>query len=73
VQVTRAGQFKHLGRYPVHWHMAGDVAGQFIMDSAIHNNYQRALTVHATNSLSIFRNVAYKTRGHMFFLEGILF
>lgn len=70
IEVTRAGQKGHLGRYPIHFHMAGNMAGKaFVEDNSIHHNFQRCLTVHGTDGLQIWRNVAYKTRGHCFFME----
>jgi len=96
-QVTRGGQRGFLGRYPIHFHRLGDSPDSAVLDSSIHHNYQRALTVHgtisslppsfppslppylplssfplATNVLTIARNVAYKTHGHMYFLEDAI-
>ena len=28
VEVARAGQYLQLGRYPFHWHLAGDIRGR---------------------------------------------
>eukprot|EP01128_Nolandella_sp_AFSM9_P004867 TRINITY_DN227_c0_g1_i3.p1 TRINITY_DN227_c0_g1~~TRINITY_DN227_c0_g1_i3.p1 ORF type:complete len:887 (+),score=161.62 TRINITY_DN227_c0_g1_i3:1725-4385(+) len=69
IEVTRSGQKGFLGRYPIHFHMMGDCDGCAVLDSSIHHNFQRALTVHATNNLLIARTVAYRTFGHMYFLE----
>jgi hypothetical protein len=33
-----------LGKYAIHWHMHGDVSGQYIKGCAIHRSYNRALT-----------------------------
>lgn len=70
VEVTRSGQAGVLGRYPVHFHFANDVATRaFVKDVSVHHNYQRCYTVHHTNSLLMQRNIGFATYGHCFFLE----
>jgi len=70
VEVTRAGQNGVLGRYPVHFHVAGNVTQKaYIEDNAIHNCYQRCITVHNTHGITVQRNVGYNTLGHCYFLE----
>lgn len=69
IEVLHSGQKGFLGRYPIHFHRMGDCTGCIVTDSSMHHNFQRALTVHATNELTIARNVAYLTYGHMYFLE----
>lgn len=69
VEFTRMGQYMHLARYPIHWHLAGDGTGQYIRNSAIHDTYSRCVTVHGTNNVHVENNVTYNTVGHCFFLE----
>jgi cell migration-inducing and hyaluronan-binding protein len=69
VELTRMGQHLTLARYPIHWHVNGDVQGQYIKNSAIHDTYNRCVTVHGTNYLQVENNVTYNTVGHCFFLE----
>ncbi len=69
VELTRMGQHLELARYPIHWHINGDVAGQYIRNSAIHDTYNRCVTVHGTDNLRVENNVTYNTVGHCFFLE----
>ncbi|MES2123733.1 MAG: G8 domain-containing protein [Gemmatimonadota bacterium] len=66
---TRMGQSGKLGRYPVHWHLAGDVSGQYIRDAAIWKTNNRCLTIHGTDKLVAQRNVCYDHLGHGYFLE----
>lgn len=55
VEVTKSGQYKNLGRYPVHFHLGEDLAGRaFFLDNSIHHNYQRCLTIHGTNGVQIW-------------------
>src|SRR6187455_1006663 len=69
VELTRMGQNLTLARYPMHWHLVGDAKGQYIKNAAIHDTYNRCVTVHGTNNLQIENNVTYNTVGHCFFLE----
>ena len=69
VEFNRMGQNLTLARYPIHWHLLGDAKGQYIRNAAIHDTYNRCVTVHGTNFLRVENNVTYNTVGHCFFLE----
>jgi hypothetical protein len=69
VEFQRMGQNLTLARYPIHWHLVGDAKGQYIRNAAIHDTYNRCVTVHGTNNLQVENNVTYNTVGHCFFLE----
>src|SRR5579862_7478459 len=69
VEFNRMGQNLTLARYPIHWHLIGDADGQYIRNAAIHDTYNRCVTVHGTNNLQVENNVTYNTVGHCFFLE----
>jgi hypothetical protein len=69
VELRRMGQNLTLARYPIHWHLVGDAKGQYIRNAAIHDTYNRCVTVHGTNDLQIENNVTYNTVGHCFFME----
>jgi len=69
VELQRMGQNLTLARYPIHWHLVGDAKGQYIRNAAIHDTYNRCVTVHGTNDLQIENNVTYNTVGHCFFME----
>ena len=43
--------------------------GRYIRNAAIHDTYNRCVTVHGTNFLRVENNVTYNTVGHCFFLE----
>ena len=43
--------------------------GQYIKNAAIHDTYNRCVTVHGTNYLQVENNVTYNNVGHCFFLE----
>src|SRR5499426_1005300 len=69
VEFQRMGQNLTLARYPIHWHLIGDAKGQYIRNAAIHDTYNRCVTVHGTNFLRVENNVTYNSVGHCFFLE----
>ncbi|HEX7709560.1 MAG TPA: G8 domain-containing protein [Sphingomonadaceae bacterium] len=69
VELSRMGQYLHLARYPIHWHIEGDGEGQYIQNSSIHDTYSRCVTVHGTDNVRVENNVTFNTVGHCFFLE----
>ncbi|OZG73943.1 hypothetical protein BTA51_09180 [Hahella sp. CCB-MM4] len=69
VELTRMGQRKKLGRYPFHWHLAGNASGQYIRNSSIHHTYNRAITIHGTDNALVADNVLYDNPGHAVFME----
>ncbi|MGV3590809.1 MAG: G8 domain-containing protein [Gammaproteobacteria bacterium] len=69
VELQRMGQHLTLARYPIHWHINGDVTGQYIRNSSIHDTYNRCVTIHGSDNLLVENNVTYNTVGHCFFME----
>jgi cell migration-inducing and hyaluronan-binding protein len=69
VELNRMGQHLTKARYPIHWHLVGEGMGQYIRNSAIHDTFNRCVTVHGTNNLRVENNVTYNTVGHCFFVE----
>ena len=71
VELTRMGQQGIKGRYPIHWHLAGEVdpLTTYAVNNSLHHNFQRCITVHGTHGVTVSNNVAYDTMGHCYFLE----
>jgi cell migration-inducing and hyaluronan-binding protein len=69
VEFLRVGQRARLGRYPFHWHLAGDVSGQFLRNSSVHASVNRCVTLHGTQRASVVGNTCFDHAGHGFFLE----
>ncbi|KAK3879633.1 hypothetical protein Pcinc_015818 [Petrolisthes cinctipes] len=69
VEVTEAGQAFQLGRYPLHFHLVGNVNTSYVRGCAVHRTYNRAVTIHAANYLTVERNVIYNNMGHAIFTE----
>ena len=60
---------RFLGRYPIHFHLSGDVSGSYVRGCAIHHTFNRAVTVHGVTGLVVEHNVAYHIKGHAYFIE----
>uniref|UniRef100_A0A3B4Y513 PKHD1 like 1, tandem duplicate 2 n=1 Tax=Seriola lalandi dorsalis TaxID=1841481 RepID=A0A3B4Y513_SERLL len=70
VEVFHAGQAFRLGRYPIHWHLMGNIDYKsYVRGCAIHQTYNRAVTIHNTHRLLVERNVIYDIMGGAFFIE----
>lgn len=76
VELKNMGQQREMGRYPLHFHLCGDVdrkggywEATFVDGLSIHHSFSRCLVVHATNGLLVKNTVGYDTLGHCFFLE----
>ena len=70
VELARGGKLGVLGEYPFHWHLAGDVPGQFLRNSSIHHSYQRCVTIHGSHSAEVSNNVCFDHLGHGYFFEN---
>ncbi|WP_299458757.1 G8 domain-containing protein [uncultured Microscilla sp.] len=71
IELYNMGQKAILGRYPYHWHMLGNVgAGQYLKSSSVHQSYNRAITIHGTESTLVENNFCYDHIGHGVFLEN---
>ncbi|XP_018524816.1 cell surface hyaluronidase [Lates calcarifer] len=76
VELKNMGQQGETGRYPLHFHMCGDVDQRggyeeptYVDGLSIHHSFSRCLTIHTTNGLLVKNTVGYDTLGHCFFLE----
>lgn len=70
VEFFHLGQAMQMARYPVHWHLAGDVKSRATLrNSSLHHNFQRCVTLHGTANAEVQQNVCYETFGHAFYLE----
>nr|XP_034372677.1 fibrocystin-L [Arvicanthis niloticus] len=70
IEVFHAGQSFRLGRYPIHWHLLGDLQFKsYVRGCAIHQAYNRAVTIHNTHHLLVEKNIIYDIKGGAFFIE----
>jgi hypothetical protein len=70
-------EFRHLGkpgvlgRYSLHFHLAGDsMRGSSVVGASVWDSGNRWLTIHGTNYLVVRDCVGYQSAGHGFFLEN---
>lgn len=69
IEMIHMGQQGAFGRYPLHFHLAGDVSGSYVRKSSIHHTFNRGITVHGTHHWLIQDNIIYDTIGHAYFVE----
>ena len=69
MEVTQAGQAFNLARYPIHFHTPGSLPTSYVRGCAIHNTFNRALTLHGVHDITVEYNVIYNVMGLAFFLE----
>ena len=69
IEVTFAGQAFQLGRYPIHFHLNGNMSKSYVTGCSIHHTFNRAINVHGSHNVKISKNVGYNIMGGAFFLE----
>lgn len=69
VRFNKMGQTGNIGRYPIHWHLAGDRTGDLLRNSSITNSNNRGTTIHGTHNLVVQGNVYHDIHGHGIFME----
>src|SRR5262249_23455669 len=77
VRFHQLGQGGSIMHYPVHFHMARRTPQPsdpktpitFVKDSSIDDSMTRWITIHATQGVTLARNVGYMSIGHGFYLE----
>ncbi len=70
VEFRHLGKVDRLGRYPLHFHQAGDtMRGSSVVGSSIWDGGNRWITIHGTNRLVVRDCVGFRSVGHGFFLE----
>ena len=68
-EFSNVGQAFRVGRYPIHFHLPGNMSGSYIRGNAVHHSNNRACTLHDVSNLIVERNVAFNIKGLSFFLE----
>jgi hypothetical protein len=79
VELYQLGQGGSIGHYPVHFHLArvtapatksdGSARETFVKDCSIWDSMTRFITLHATQDVTLARNVGYESIGHGYYLE----
>lgn len=70
VELEKFGK-DQLGGYPIHFHRAGSVAAQKprINANSIHHSYNKCVTIHSTQDITVENNVCVRVVGHLFYQE----
>ena len=69
VELFNVGQAFQIGRYPIHYHMIGQVTKSYVRGNAIHQSFNRGTTIHGVHYLTVEKNVYYHCKGHNVFIE----
>lgn len=64
VNLTFFSKIFHIIRYPIHWHLMGNVEGMYVRGCAIHNTFNRAIAIHGKFrlNLNIYNKVSIKPK-----------
>lgn len=68
-ELTYMGQAFRLGRYPIHFHLNGDMSRSYVKGCSIHKTFNRAINIHNTHKVLVEQNVIYDVMGGAVFLE----
>ena len=68
-EFLNAGQAFRVGRYPIHFHLPGNMSSSYVRGNAIHHSNNRACTLHDVSNLVVEHNVVFNVKGLSFFLE----
>ena len=63
------GQKGRLGRYPIHFHHAGEARGSFVRGCVVREGENRGIVLHDTAGVVLSDNVVCGALGHAFFIE----
>ena len=69
VELRQTGQGLKIGKYPIHFHLVGDVSASYVRNCSIHRANNRAIAVHGVTRLRVEWNVVFDVRGHAIFIE----
>ena len=70
VEIENFGK-ERLGAYPVHLHQLGSVAANTLTidGNSIHHSFNKCITIHSTQNVTIQNNVCARIIGHIFYQE----
>lgn len=71
-ELFNVGQAFKLGRYPIHFHVIGTVSKSLVKGNAVHQSYNRGITIHNVRYFNIVNNVFYDVMGHTVFIEDAI-
>ena len=69
IEMYDVGQVGQIARYPIHFHLMGDVHLSYVQQNSIHQSYNRGTTIHGVRYLRVLKNVYYNIIGHTVFIQ----
>lgn len=70
VELYKMGMKGIVARYPFHWHLnEDDSPGSYLKNSSVHKSFNRAVTIHGTEYVTVDGVFAYDHIGHGIFFE----
>ncbi|KAK3716577.1 hypothetical protein RRG08_039372 [Elysia crispata] len=69
VELKHVGQAFRMGRYPIHFHLNGNMDQSYVRGCTIRDSFNRAVNIHGTHNTLVEHNVIYNVMGGSFFLE----
>lgn len=63
------GQAYRIGRYPIHFHINGNMSLSYVRGCSIHHTFNRAVNIHDSHNILVEHNVIYHVMGGAMFLE----
>ncbi len=65
------GQEGRLGRYATHWHLLGDVSGQYVKNSSFNTIHHNGIQIHGSSSALVLNNAVWGPKeSGVFFEDG---
>lgn len=68
-EFSKLGQALVMGRYSLHFHLAGDASGSYLRGNGIHHSNNRCIVLHGVFNAELEGNVCVDNRGHNLYLE----
>lgn len=68
-EFDRMGHGLTMGRYPLHWHHAGDQTGSYLKNLAVYGSSNRCVTIHGSFGALVEGLVCLENHGHQLYLE----
>ena len=68
-ELNYVGQAFRVGRYPIHFHLPGNMSSSYVRGNAVHWSNNRAITLHDVSNLMVEKNVLFNIKGLSIFLE----
>ncbi|CAM4971603.1 unnamed protein product [Rotaria socialis] len=69
VEIFNVGQAFRLSRYPINFHINGNMSMSYIKSSSVYLSFNRAINIEASNYITIESNVLYNIMGEAMSLE----